>query len=210
MIKIIKKLGKETSSLQEKLEEYEDEISCLTTENSVWSRKLEETKKLLFSSSKKCDSCTALEKELAQLKDSTSMSNVSHVSCDNCTALENELAHVKDFASMSSVSHVSCDNCIMLEKELKHAKNCQSSLTPENDLLVEIIDKLDVLTTSINEKTVNQTVFVKQRYGIGYPGKENSKDSCSAENEKLRRELVEKNETLNFALQTSRDKNQFL
>ena len=65
-------------------------------------------------------------------------------------------------------------------------------------------------TQSINEKTVNQTVFVKQRYGLGYSENQDSEGTYSSENEKVRRELAEKNEALSLALQTTRDKNEFL
>ena len=76
-----------------------------------------------------------------------------------------------------------------------------------NDLLQSISDRLDELTESIKEKTVNQTVFVKKRHGIGYI---NNKINDDAEDEKARRELVEMNENLSTALATSRDRNQFL
>src|ERR1044071_3456444 len=59
-------------------------------------------------------------------------------------------------------------------------------------------------------QTVNQTVFVKQRYGLGYSQNQDSERTYSSENEKVRRELAEKNEALSLALQTTRDKNEFL
>ena len=72
------------------------------------------------------------------------------------------------------------------------------------------MEKLDYITQSINEKTVNQTVFVRQRYGLGYSENQNSEGTCYSEIEKVRRELIEKNKALSLALQTTRDKNQFL
>ena len=72
------------------------------------------------------------------------------------------------------------------------------------------MEKLDYITQSINEKTVNQTVFVRQRYGLGYSENQESEGTCSSESEKIRRELAEKNEALSLALQTTRDKNEIL
>ena len=40
--------------------------------------------------------------------------------------------------------------------------------------LQAIMEKLDCITQSINEKTVNQTVFVRQRYGLGYSENQDS------------------------------------
>ena len=72
------------------------------------------------------------------------------------------------------------------------------------------MEKLDYITQSINEKTVNQTVFVRQRYGLGYSENQESEGTYSSKNKKIRRELAEKNEDLSLALQTTRDKNEFL
>ena len=47
LIKVIKILGKENNSLQEKLTDNEDLIECLNTENKVW-RKLDESEKELL------------------------------------------------------------------------------------------------------------------------------------------------------------------
>ena len=38
LIRIIKEFGKENGELQERLTEYKDEFSCLTTENAHWSK----------------------------------------------------------------------------------------------------------------------------------------------------------------------------
>ena len=70
-----------------------------------------------------------------------------------------------------------------------------------------ILDKLDTLTKSINEKTVNQTVFVKARPGLGYEDGPNTVTSAS---DKLAKELTEKIENLDKALQTSKSNNQYL
>lgn len=71
MIKIIKELGRENGELQERLIEYEEEVSCLTTKNAHWSKKVEnlelalteskrtiaENENLHAESSKFCASC---------------------------------------------------------------------------------------------------------------------------------------------------------
>ena len=53
-------------------------------------------------------------------------------------------------------------------------------------------------------------MFVKQRYGLGYSENQDSVGTHSSESEKVRRELAEKNESLSLALQTTRDKIEFL
>ena len=77
-------------------------------------------------------------------------------------------------------------------------------------MLENIISKLDDLSYSIDEKTVNQTVFVKPRYGLGYNGPSEFDSEEQAEHEKIRVELAGKNESLSLALQTSKDRTQFL
>ena len=62
------------------------------------------------------------------------------------------------------------------------------------------MDKLDCIQDSINAKTVNQTVFVRQRHGLGFSEEGNSNVLDSSEAEKLRRELIEKNENLSISL----------
>ena len=59
-------------------------------------------------------------------------------------------------------------------------------------------------------RTIDQTVFVKQRYGLGYSENQDSEGTHSSESEKVRRELAEENEALSLSLQTTRDKNEFL
>ena len=77
-------------------------------------------------------------------------------------------------------------------------------------MLEKIISKLDDLTDSIDDKTVNQTVFVKPRYGLGYYGPFEFDTEEQAEHKKIRVELAEKNESLSLALQTSKDRTRFL
>ena len=48
LIKVIKILGKENSTLQEKLTDNEDLFACITAENQVWSKKFEESEKELL------------------------------------------------------------------------------------------------------------------------------------------------------------------
>ena len=54
------------------------------------------------------------------------------------------------------------------------------------------MDKLDCIQDSINVKTVNQTVFFRQRHGLEFSEKSSSNVPESSEAEKLRRELIEK------------------
>src|ERR1044071_6504815 len=77
-------------------------------------------------------------------------------------------------------------------------------------MLEKIISKLDDLTDSIDDNTVNQTVFVKPRYGLGYYGPSEFDTEEQAEHEKIRVELAEKNDRLNLALQNSKDRTLFL
>ena len=53
-------------------------------------------------------------------------------------------------------------------------------------------------------------MFVRQRYGLGYSENQDAEGTHSSESEKVRRELAEKNKSLSLALQTTRDKNEFL
>ena len=76
--------------------------------------------------------------------------------------------------------------------------------------LQKILDKLDSIQDSINSKTVNQTVFFRQRHGLGFSEGSNSNELKASEAEKLRRELIEKNENLSISLQTFKDKTEFL
>ena len=57
---------------------------------------------------------------------------------------------------------------------------------------------------------MNQTVFVKPRYGLGYNGPSEFDSEEQAENKKYRVELAGKNDSLSLALQTSKDRTQFL
>ena len=61
-----------------------------------------------------------------------------------------------------------------------------------------ILNKLETLTDSINEKTVNQTVFVRARPGLGYDSKMTPLlvPLLKLSQEKLTRELTKKAETL--------------
>ena len=68
------------------------------------------------------------------------------------------------------------------------------------------MDKLEKLATSIDEKTVNQTVFVKARPGLGF-----SEDVSSlSPQEKLNMELTEKADKLSKALRESKAQNDYL
>src|ERR1044071_6149115 len=99
-------------------------MSCLTTENAHWSKKVEN-----------------LELALTESKR---------------TIAENENLHVEFSKICASCKGKSSVN----ELENKSSWN----------MLENIISKLDDLSYSIDEKTGNQTVFVKPRYGLGYNG----------------------------------------
>ena len=73
--------------------------------------------------------------------------------------------------------------------------------------LAFIIEKLDKLATSIDEKTVKQTVFVKARPGLGHT--ENESSPSSSTQDKLNRELTEKADTLDRALHECRSQKDF-
>ena len=114
----------------------------------------------------------------------------------------NQLALAK---SMHDNSSRICDKCA------SGSSGNVNVISPENMSQVSlqaIMEKLGCITQSINEKTVNQTVFVKQRYGLGYSENQDSEGTCSFKSEKVRRELAEKNEALSLTLQTTRDKNE--
>ena len=92
----------------------------------------------------------------------------------------------------------------------KNFKGKDTKTTSDNMMTTKldlILDKLDTLTKSINEKTVNQTVFVKARPGLGYEDGPNTVTSAS---DKLAKELTEKIDNLDKALQTSKSNNQYL
>ena len=146
LIKIIKELGKENGELQGRITEYEDEVSCFTTENAHWSKKVEN-----------------LELALTEAKR---------------TNAENKNLHAK--------SSKICASC--------KGKSFVNELENRSfwSMLEKIISKLDDLTDSIDDKTVNQTVFVKPRYGLGYYDPSEFDTEEQAEHEKIRVELVEK------------------
>jgi len=56
------------------------------------------------------------------------------------------------------------------------------------------------LSYSIDEKTINHTMFVKPRYGLGYNGPSEFDSKEQAEHEKIHVELAGKNESLSLAL----------
>ena len=99
-----------------------------------------------------------------------------------------------------------CEGCNGKQPQGGSSKNLESKV--ESDLGI-IIAKITELNESINKNTVNQTVFVRARTGIGYNSDVDS-SKCSSANEKLTRELNEKAETLDKALQICRSKNEFL
>ena len=143
LIKIIKEPRKENRELQERIIEYEEEVSCLTTENAHWSKKVEN-----------------LELALTESKR---------------TIAENEKLHAE-----SSKICASCKGKSSVDK-----MECKSSW----NMLENIISKLDDLSCSIDEKTVNQTVFVRPRYGLGYKGPSEFDFEEHAEHEKRKRIL---------------------
>ena len=142
LIKIIKRLSKENSTLQDKIDEQEEEISCLGTETSIWYKKLKESE-------------NALKETRNQLSLFESMYSNSSRMCDRCTSGSSGNVNVSSPESISQVS------------------------------LQAIMEKLDCISQSINEKTVNQTVFVRQRYGLGYSGNQDLEGTCSSETEKV-------------------------
>ena len=62
--------------------------------------------------------------------------------------------------------------------------------------LAFIMDKLEKLATSIDEKTVKQTVFVKARPGLGF----SENESSLSPQDKLNMELTKKADKLDKAL----------
>ena len=109
------------------------------------------------------------------------------------TIIENENLHAQSSTSYKGKSSVN---------ELENKSSWS--------MLEKIISKLDDLTDSIDDKTVNQTVFVKPQYSLGYYGPSEFDTKEQVEHEKIRVELAEKNDRLGLALQTSKDKTLFL
>ena len=104
--------------------------------------------------------------------------------------------HTKEVAPIATF----CTNC-----KGKNIKATSDNML--NSKLDLILDKLDTLTKSIDDKTVNQTVFVKARPGLGYEDGPNTVTSAS---DKLAKELTEKIDNLDKALQTSKSNNKYL
>ena len=118
MIKIIRRLSKENATLQDKVDEQEEEISCLGVETSVWYKKLDESE-------------NSLKRTRNQLVLAESMHANSSRICDRCASGSSGNVNASSPESMSQVS------------------------------LQAIMEKLDYITQSINEKTVNQTVLTE-------------------------------------------------
>ena len=126
-----------------------------------------------------------------------------------CLELSTRLANKEKDLVMSkelSLMTKTCEGCNGKQPQGRSSKNLESKV--ESDLGI-IIAKITELNDSINKNTVNQTIFVRSRTGIGYDSDVGS-SKCSSVNEKLTRELSKKAETLDKALQICRSKNEFL
>ena len=82
----------------------------------------------------------------------------------------------------------SCEGCKGKQPQGVSPKIITSN--KESDIPL-ILNKIETLTNSINEKTINQIVIVHARPGLGYDS-ENDSSACSSAHEKLTRELTEK------------------
>ena len=97
----------------------------------------------------------------------------------------------------------SCEGCKGKQPQGTVSSNFQA--TTESSLAM-IMDKLEKLATSIDEKTVNQTVFVKARPGLGF-----SEDASTlSPQDKLNMELTEKADKLSKELHKSKSQNEYL
>src|ERR1044071_9683535 len=91
LVKIIRKLSKENATLQDKVDEQEEEISCLRVETSVWYKKLDESE-------------NALNETRNQLTLAESMHVNSSMICDKCARGSSGNVNVSSLESMSQVS----------------------------------------------------------------------------------------------------------
>lgn len=96
--------------------------------------------------------------------------------------------------------NMSCINC-------KGKSTKSVTVTPTEEKLDIIIEKIDNLAKSIDAKTVNQTVFVKARPGLGY---EDGPEHSNTASDKLVKELTEKVQFLDQALHTCKSNNDHL
>ena len=77
-------------------------------------------------------------------------------------------------------------------------------------MLDNILSKIEYLAYSKDDKTVNQTVLVRPRHGLGYRGSSENETEELVEFGKIRDEMAQRNESLSLALQTSKERAKFL
>jgi len=127
---------------------------------------------------------------------------------DKVKKLEHELAMTKEALKETEDNNAQssklCTSCkgksIFEDSESKFSQN----------MLDNILTKIEDLTDAINDKTVNQTVFVRPRHGLGYRGPIDEESEEQVEFNKIRDEMAQRNENLSLALQTSKERTTFL
>ena len=122
--------------------------------------------------------------------------------------LETELVEAKNSLKETEDIHAQCSKLCTSCK----GKSILEDFEPQStqNMLDNILCKIDDLTFAINDKTVNQTVFVRPRYGLGYRGPVEEESEEQVEFNKIRDEMAQRNENLSLALQTSKERTTFL
>src|ERR1044071_7545151 len=129
---------------------------------------------------------------------------------DECEDLSNRLAEkgkALKRAIETTLVTKACEGCKGKQPSIASVSD-ESPINSKHSLDL-ILTKITNLTELIDKKMVNQTVFVKEKIGLGYnPDGSQAKGNLS--HEKLNQELSLKAETLDKALQACKSRNEFL